>query len=143
MKYDELLRSGRIHKEKISESEIRQALKRAERDLKTAHKIMASDYDWAFAVAYNAVLQASRAFMFAQGYRPSSAEAHKNAFAFMRIALAKQHEELISYFDRMRVKRNQAIYETSGLITETEAGGLLEKARGFVKMIREQLGPAA
>ena len=67
MKYDRLLKSRRIHKARISQAEIDRALERAARDLKTARKIMAEDWDWGFAVAYNAVLQASRAYMFAQG----------------------------------------------------------------------------
>ena len=67
MKYDELLNSRRIHREKVSRVEIERALNRAERDLKTARMIMGQDRDWGFAVAYDAVLQASRAFMFAQG----------------------------------------------------------------------------
>ena len=77
--------------------------------------------------------------MFAQGFRPSSSESHKNTFAFMRLAMGKDHEELMTYFDRMRNKRHQAIYETAGLITETEARNILEKAESFVTLIREEL----
>lgn len=139
MIYDELLRSGRIREEKVSRLSVRQALERAERDLQVAARLIAEDLDWAFAISYNAVLQASRAYMFAQGYRPASAEGHKNTFAFMRIALGKEHEELITYFDRMRVKRNQATYNVAGLITETEAQNLLEKARDFVAWIHNKL----
>jgi uncharacterized protein (UPF0332 family) len=139
MKYDDLLKSGRIRKEKITKAEIRQALERAERDLKTARMIMAADWDWGFAVTYNAVLQASRGYMFAEGYRPATAEGHKNTFALMRVAMGKDYEELITYFDRMRNKRNQAIYDVAGLITETEARSLLAKATVFVKLIRGRL----
>jgi len=137
--YDDLLRSGRIRKEKVSEAEIRRALERSERDLTTAQKLMGEDRDWGFAVAYNAVLQASRAYMFSQGYRPASAQAHKNTFAFMLEALGREHEDLITYFDRMRVKRNQAIYDIAGLITTTEAGSLLKRATDFVAFIRSRL----
>ena len=62
--HEELLRAGRIREEKVSRAEIDRALERAARDLKTAGKIIEEDPDWGFAVAYNAVLQASRAFMF-------------------------------------------------------------------------------
>ena len=48
---------------------------------------MGEDLDWVFTVAYNAALQAGRAFMFAKGYRPASAEGHKNTFAFLATAL--------------------------------------------------------
>ena len=139
MDLEELLKEGRIHKEKISSQEIQRALIRAERDLKTARKIMADDWDWGFSITYNAVLQASRAYMFAQGYRPSHGEGHKNTFTFMKIVMGKKYEDLISYFDRMRNKRNQAIYDVAGLITETEARNLFAKATEFVKLIRHSL----
>jgi len=90
MKYDDLLRSRRIHREELSREQIYQALDRAERDLKTARILMGQDWDWGFAVAYDAVLQASRAYMFAQGFRPASNESHKNTFAFMRLAMGKE-----------------------------------------------------
>ena len=142
MSYDELLRSRRIRKERISKKEARQALARAERDLGAARAMMAEDWDWAFAIAYDAVFQASRAYMFARGYRPASAESHKNTFAFMRLAMGKECGTLLRYFDRMRVKRHRAIYDVAGLITETEARNLFEKAEGFVKLVREELpGP--
>jgi uncharacterized protein (UPF0332 family) len=137
--YEELLRAGRIREEKVSRTEIDRALARAARDLKTAGKIIEEDPDWGFAVAYNAVLQASRAFMFSQGYRPETSQGHKNTFAFMVIALGEEYEDLVTYFDRMRKKRNQAVYDISGLITETEAGSLLKKAQGFVSLIRKRL----
>lgn len=139
MKYDELLKSGRIRKQKTSRLEIERALERAERDLKTARIVMAGDWDWGFAVAYSAVLQASRAFMFEQGYRPAGAEGHKNTFAFMRLAMGKQYDDLITYFDRVRNKRNQAIYDVAGLISETEARELFRQATNFVKLIRKMI----
>jgi uncharacterized protein (UPF0332 family) len=139
MKYDELLKAGRIHAERVSRAEADRALARANRDLKTARKMMSEDWDWAFAVAYNAALQASRAFMFSEGFRPAALEGHKNTFAFMRTALGREHENLIAYFDRMRSKRNQAVYDVAGLITETEARSLLARAAEFVGLIVERL----
>jgi uncharacterized protein (UPF0332 family) len=139
MKYDELLKSGRIRKEAISPQEISQALDRAERDLISARRVMGQDWDWCFAIAYNAVLQASRAYMFAQGFRPTSSESHKNTFAFMHLALGSKYSALMTYFDRMRAKRNRAIYDQAGTITETEARSILKKADDFVAMIRERL----
>ena len=140
MKYDQLLASGRIRKARVSRREIEQAMKRSARDLKLARRIMAEDWDWGFAVTYNAVLQASRACMFSEGYRPASAEGHKNTFAFMRVALGKEYEDLITYFDRMRNKRNQALYDVAGMISETEARNLYAKATEFVSLMRKKLG---
>ena len=107
MAIDDLLRAGRIRRETVSAAEIRQALALADRDLRVARKLMAEEPDWGFAVAYNAVLQAARAFMFARGYRPASAEGHKNTFAFLGGSLGEEHSDLVSYFDRMRNKRTK------------------------------------
>ncbi len=139
MNVDDLLRSGRIRREDISRDEVRHALARARRDLKVARKLMADDWDWAFSIAYDAVFQASRAFMFAHGFRPASKEAHKNAFAFMLRAVGKEHRSLIRYFDRARVKRHRAIYDIAGIITETEARNLLRKATEFVEQVAREL----
>ncbi len=57
----------------------------------------------------------------------------------MRLAMGKDYKELMAYFDRMRNKRHQAIYETAGLIAETEAHNILEKAESFVAIICEEL----
>lgn len=97
---------------------------------------MAEDWDWAFSIAYNAVLQAARAFMYSQGFRPATEQGHKNTFAFMREALGDEFASLVGYFDRMRTKRNQAIYDVAGLITQAEANAILEKAVEFVELIR-------
>jgi uncharacterized protein (UPF0332 family) len=136
MTIDALLRSGRIRRESVSPAEIRDALRLADRDLRVARKIMAEDIDWGFTVAYNAVLQAARAFMFAQGYRPATAEGHKNTFAFLAAALGPEQTDLVGYFDRMRNKRNQAVYGMAGRVAETEARSLLTKATDFVRLIK-------
>jgi uncharacterized protein (UPF0332 family) len=141
MAIDNLLRSGRIRREAVSPAEIRDALKLADRDLRVARKLMAEELDWGFAVAYNAVLQAGRAYMFAKGYRPATAEGHKNTFAFLAAALGSEHADLVSYFDRMRSKRNQAVYGMAGRIAETEARNLLTKAAEFVRLVKRLVKP--
>lgn len=139
MKYDELLKAGRIRREKISQAEILQSMELAERDLRTARKMMPEERDWGFAIGYNAVLQVSRAYMFSEGFRPASTEGHKNTLAFMEVALGKEHRRLVTYFDRMRKKRHQAVYDQAGLITEKEAKDLLARAEEFVAMVGRKL----
>ncbi len=99
---------------------------------------MAEDWDWGFAVSYNAILQAARAYMFYKGYRTAGTEAHKTTFAFMLEAMGKEYEEMVTFF-RMRNKRNQVIYDVAGLITETEARNLFSKATEFVNLIRTRI----
>ena len=139
MKYDELVSAGRIRPEKISQKEVSQAMELAERDLRVARKMGTDERDWGFVVAYNAVLQAARAYMFSEGFRPASAEAHKNTLAFMAVALGKTHQALVTYLDRMRRKRHRVVYDQAGLISEKELRGLLARAQEFVVLVRQKL----
>lgn len=137
--YEDLIESGRLRKQKVSRDEILRALERADRDLRTARKIMAEDWDWGFAVSYNAVLQAARAYMFFKGYRSAGMEAHKTTFSFLLESMGNQYEDMVTFFDRARNKRNQVIYDVAGLITETEARNLFSKATEFVNLIRTRI----
>ena len=134
MKIEELLKKRRIHRHRASPEEIGRLLKLADRDIRMAKLTMAEDWDWAFSIAYNAVLQSARAYMYSQGYRPAAEQGHKNTFTFMRAALGNELASTIGYFDRMRKKRNQAIYDVAGLITEKEANAILKNAVKFVRV---------
>jgi uncharacterized protein (UPF0332 family) len=139
MNIEELLKKRRIHRHRASPGEIDRLLELADRDIRMARLIMAEDWDWAFSIAYNAVLQSARAYMYSQGYRPAAEQGHKNTFAFMREALGDDLSTTIGYFDRMRKKRNQAIYDVAGLITEKEAKAILKNAIAFVDAIKERV----
>ena len=63
MPYDRLLKQGLIKRYRASPIEIKQLLSVATRDLNASVRNLSEDPDWAFTMAYNAVLQASRALM--------------------------------------------------------------------------------
>jgi uncharacterized protein (UPF0332 family) len=140
MKIEELLKKRRIHRHRASSGEVERLLELADRDIRMARLTMAEDWDWAFSIAYNAVLQSARAYMYSQGYRPAAEQGHKNTFAFMRAALGDELASTIGYFDRMRKKRNQAIYDVAGLITEKEAKAILRNAIKFVGTVKKKIG---
>jgi uncharacterized protein (UPF0332 family) len=139
MGIDELLRKRKIYPHRASRREIERTLQLADRDLRIARLTMAEDWDWAFSIAYNAVLQSSRAYMYSRGFRPAAEQGHKNTFAFMRATLGDEFSSMIGYFDRMRTKRNQAIYDVAGLITEEEARSILKNAVAFVGTVKADL----
>ena len=137
MTIEELLNSRRIHKEEISSEDIPALLFKANEDLETAKKILSESIAWSYAIAYNGVLQASRAFVFSKGYRPASREGHKNTFLFLKASLGKELQSTVSYFDRVRVKRNENVYAGSVNITQTEVETLLEKAEEFFQVLEK------
>jgi len=56
MDYENLLKSGALKPFKTSPSQIKSRLDLARRDIRAAQVMMATDRDWAFSMAYNAIL---------------------------------------------------------------------------------------
>lgn len=139
MSYKKLLAKGLIKSFKAEPSQIKDQLVIARRDMKAAQEMMGKDNDWAYSIAYNALLQAARALMFAEGYRPSGEGQHKTAIMFAQIALGKKFEDEVRFFDKMRIKRNQVVYDIAGLVSEEEAKQALEFARGLIDRIEAEL----
>ena len=135
---DDLERQGLIRKLPVDRKKVDDALAHARRDLATAGTILASDQDWAYTIAYNAILQAGRALMFSQGYRPDGANQHVAVVKFAELFL-DPGDTII--FDRMRRKRNSSVYDTAGTITEREAEFALEQAEILVRKIEECISP--
>lgn len=129
---DDLERQGLVRKLPVDRKKVDDALAHARRDLSTATTILANDQDWAYTIAYNAVLQAGRALMFSKGYRPDGANQHVAVVRFAELFL--ETNDAIT-FDRMRRKRNSSVYDTAGTITESEAEFALEQAEILVRKI--------
>jgi len=139
MSIDSLIKEGSIHSFRATPDEISKAMAIAQRDLTLAERILDESLDWSYSIAYNAILQACRAYMFHQGYRPTATEAHKATLEFMNIALKEPVKRTIAYFDRVRKKRHRTVYNEVGLVTEKEARQLLNKAREFLEYISQRL----
>lgn len=139
MSIERLVKEGHIHPFTATQDEIDKAIEIARRDLVQAERLLGESLDWSYSIAYNAVLQACRAYMFHLGYRAASGEAHKATFEFMQFAAEEPFKESISYFDRVRKKRHRTIYDEAGLISEKEAKELLKRAREFLSYIESKL----
>jgi uncharacterized protein (UPF0332 family) len=107
------------------------------RDLSTAEAILSEDPDWSYNIAYNAVLQSSRAFMFSKGFRPRGEGQHATAVRFIRETLGQEFNDLVEIFDQMRRKRNRIVYEMTSLVGNKEAKEILAIARRFVSLMSD------
>jgi uncharacterized protein (UPF0332 family) len=123
---------GLIEKIKYNDKQVQANLLRARRDLLTSRATLKIDEEWAYAIAYHAMLRAGRALMFASGYRPRGKDQHKTVVEFCAEILGKDFQHLTARFNRMRAKRHDFIYEPERPIPKTEATQSLESAEQFV-----------
>jgi uncharacterized protein (UPF0332 family) len=137
MPYDRLLKSNRIKTHRVNQNEIKRLLQLATRDLNTATRNLEEAPDWAYSIAYNSILQAGRALMFFEGYRPRGGEQHATVVEFVEERLGSNYTAQVRLFDQMRRKRHRVIYEAAGLISRGEAEQAITFAKEFVEKITE------
>jgi uncharacterized protein (UPF0332 family) len=131
---EDLEREGLIRRLPYDKKKVDDSLALAYRDLRTSRTILPTDQDWAYSIAYNAVLQAGRALMFAKGYRPDGANQHIAVVKFVEL-FVEPPDAII--FDRMRRKRHSSVYDTAGSISETEAESAVGHAEHLIRKIEE------
>jgi len=129
---EDLEQLGLIKKLPVDEKKVDDAVLHARHDIKTARSVLLTDYDWAYTIAYNAVLQAGRALMFSKGFRPDGNSQHISVVKFAGLFLDK-NDTII--FDRMRRKRNRSVYESSGTVTENEAEFAVSQSEVLVQKL--------
>ncbi|MFH1079591.1 MAG: HEPN domain-containing protein [Pseudomonadota bacterium] len=139
MSYKELVAKNLIRPFKAKDPQIKKQMELAHRDLKVARAMIGVNNDWTYSIAYNAILQAVRALMYMEGFRPVGEGQHKTAILFTELALGEKYEDEVYFFDKMRTKRNQAVYDTAGIVSEDEAKQSIMFAEKFVGRIEEVL----
>lgn len=136
MSLTDLEREQLIRKLPVSKTKIVDSMHLAARDISTAKAMLNQDQDWAFSIAYNAILQTLRALMFSKGYRPSGGNQHISVVRFAELFL---EEDIVLLFDRMRRKRHASVYDTVGTISQKQAEHAVENAEKIYKKIDELL----
>jgi uncharacterized protein (UPF0332 family) len=139
MPFERLIKTNRIKEFQSNSNDINQLLQLAKRDLSTAMRNLEESPDWAYSIAYNSILQAGRALMFYDGYRPRGADQHATVVEFIEERLGQQFSNQVRLFDQMRRKRHKIIYEVAGLISKKEAEQAVNFAQKFVAQITEIL----
>lgn len=90
--------------------------------------------------AYEAMLKASLGFMFSYGFRARSQPGHHIAIIdFVRARIDKKHSGLLTVFDRLRRKRNLALYDDTGFVSRHDAEQAVESARQYLDVIRADI----
>lgn len=125
----------------LDDTLVKNSFKLAQRDLETAKNMLEQeDYDWAFAISYNAMLQGGRALMFSRKVRPKGEYKHVSVIKFVESELKGKFTDRILYmFNKMRKKRHMVVYELPDTISKNEAEEAIEVAEEFVKEVAKLL----
>lgn len=109
--------------------QIERSLASADKKLASAHKILAFDEEACLQQAYEAMVKASLGFMFSHRFRARSQPGHHMAIIeFVRSRTDKKHSGLLTMFDRLRGKRNLALYDDTGFVPHHDAEEALKAA---------------
>ncbi len=142
MNLSDLLKKNLVEKfESADIAQIKNEIMIASKDVASAKKMLKiKEWGWAHNAAYNAMLQAGRALMFSKGYRPKSQEHHVAVISFIEVVYStKISQDVIQYFRKARLRRNESLYDRVGTISETQGKKLVEKADIFVTKAKEIL----
>lgn len=121
-------------------AQIDRFLASADKKLASAHRILAFDEEACLQQAYEAMLKASLGFMFSHGSRARSQPGHHVVIIdFVRSRLGNKHAALLTVFDRLRRKRNLALYDDTGFVSRHDAQQALESARDYLGVIRADI----
>jgi hypothetical protein len=121
-------------------AQIDRFLASADKKVASARKILAFDEEACLQQAYEAMLKASLGFMFSHGFRARSQPGHHIAIIdFVRSRIDKKHAGLLVVFDRLRRKRNLALYDDTGFVSQHDAEQALESARDYLSVVRADI----
>ncbi len=141
MSLERLAKDRMIARVSSNTQQVNEVLKVGERDLNAAKdNLREGNYDWALAIAYNSMLQASRALMLSRGYRPIGEYKHVAIVEFIKVEFSNEVSRNLAFaFNKIRRKRHRVVYEQAGITTEREASEVVELAEKFVSQVKETL----
>ncbi len=78
--------------------------------------------------------------MFSHGVRARSQPGHHIVIIdFVRSHIDKKHVGLLTVFERLRRKRNLALYDDTGFVSHRDAEQALEAAENYLNVIRTEI----
>ena len=137
MPFEAYLKKGLLKAQSVNFKQIEKQIIRAEKDLKTAAKVLNDDPEWGATIAYHAMLRVGRALLFSKGFLPSDGAQHKTVVELTHELLGKDYSLLVNKFEKMRRRRNVFFYESDPFGTETEAENALKTASDLIRIIEE------
>lgn len=126
-----------MQRHRPSRQEIADLVKVADRALQDA-RVEGLSPDGRFVNAYHGMLALATAVLAASGLRAVGIGRHAATIEALPQVM-KATEQVAAYLEICRRKRNQAVYERAGVVTESEARELAQALEEFVDQVRQWL----
>jgi len=139
MNLSDLLAQNNIKEISPDTVQAKECITGAEEDIGFAKESVDKNADWALSIAYNAMLRAIRALMFADGYSPAGEGHHKTAVDYAEVKFGAKHQKIILAFDRLRKKRHHAVYDKTGTVSTFEATNAIRDAEKLLGLVRGKI----
>lgn len=115
-------------------------IKRAKKDLASAEIIKHSDLEAAYQLLYDGMLHSTLAYMVGDGFQPDIRGKHKTLIDYVAHALGSRYESKMQFYDRMRRRRHQFLYEPGPYqCTEKEIADAETIVREFIELISAKI----
>jgi hypothetical protein len=137
--FDRLNKEGRLKRQKANIDYLNALLDAARRNFEAALVVRGRVDEAAFKLFYDGLLQISRVVVLLKGYSPDDGEQHKTTFLVAGEVLGAEFEDLIRKIQKLRIKRNNCLYDPKGLIGKSETDAMYDTAKKFWNNVRRYL----
>jgi len=128
-----------LKKQTVNYQQIEVTIHKAYKSVEASRKVLGTDTNSSFILAYEAMLKATLALMLSRGYRPRTALGHhKTLVDFSSFVLGEKFEGITAAYDSMRAKRNKVVYDIA-LVSEDEASQATILAGQYVDIIKNKI----
>lgn len=135
MAYEELRERGLVEEVRPDFRQVSMLLARALQDLSTAGANVSIDKEWAYIIAYQAMLRAAKALVMAEGWRPRGRDQSRTIVMLVGELLGEEGRALVNGFDRMRRKRQDFMEEPQTPFPGYEVEGALRDAQALIERL--------
>ena len=137
--FDRLNKEGRLKSQKANIDYLNALLDAARRNFEAALVVRGRVDEAAFKLFCDGLLQISRVVVLLKGYSPDDGEQHKTTFLVAGEVLGAEFEDLIRKIQKLRIKRNNCLYDPKGLIGKSETDAMYDTAKKFWNNVRRYL----
>lgn len=136
----DLQREGRLCRQTAAPAQLEGLVEAARRNFEAARTVQGQIDEAAFKLYYDGLLQIGRVVLLSAGYRPSDGDQHKTTFQAAGEILGPDFEDLIRKLQKFRIKRNDCVYEPTGLLGKSEVEAIGKTATVFWAAVKTHIG---